>query len=314
MYVADAKIINADTAKLVIAYDKSIASKIDSQQVINFVRQEFDNKIVPSMQTAKLHHKEGAVSVLATLYRPTRPVADIETAELLEVVADTQFLDTKLGETWEVREEEGQKYLIRSTRDNIEDIIKERRRRMSIQARTVVATDLSAGIPNLNVKDVVKYYDGGKIMKGTITAMTGDTVTVDGKKIDKHAVFEICQTSATTTKNKIDEMQDYFGKAYGDPNYTKPMTTKPIGKLQCASTVKAEGEEETKPESEEEPEAKADDEEAPKSEEPAEGAKSESEEEPAEACESEEEPVESKKESEGDEMATCMAALKILQG
>jgi hypothetical protein len=233
-----------------------------------------------------LHNKEGAVTVLASLYRPTRPIEDAQ--DLVEVISGTQFLDSELGQTWEVREEEGQKYLIRSTKDNIEDIIKERRRRMSIQARTVTATDLSAGIPNLNVKDVVRYYDGGKILKGTVSNMTGTHVTVDGKSVDKHAVIEICQTSPITTKTQQTEMQEYFSKAYGDPNYVKPMTSKPSVKVQCA----VEETSDEAPKSEEEP-AKGEDEE-----------KLSSEEEPAAAAE----------DSEDKELKVAQACLKILQG
>jgi hypothetical protein len=241
-----------------------------------------------------LHNKEGAVTVLASLYRPTRPIEDAQ--DLVEVISGTQFLDSELGQTWEVREEEGQKYLIRSTKDNIEDIIKERRRRMSIQARTVIATDLSAGIPNLNVKDVVRYYDGGKILKGTVSNMTGTHVTVDGKSVDKHAVIEICQTSPITTKNQQTEMQEYFSKAYGDPNYVKPMTSKPSSKVQ--SSVEEE---------EEEAPAAAEDEEAPKSEEEPAAAEEESSE--------EEEPAAAADETEEDEdLKVAQAALKVLQG
>jgi len=225
MHVADFKSIDQNGGHLLIGYERSLGP-ITSQDVTAFVSRAFSGQLVPVMQTAKQYKAEGCVAVVVHRTVPTRKIEDKNN---MLAVANTMFLDQQMGDTWEVKAQpDGTKYLARISKDNIADIVGERRRRMSVHASTVTfGNTLSAGVPNLNSGDQVRFYDSGQLLEGRVQSV-GDEVKIIAASgtfsVAPEAVVEILQVSPETLKNIQSHLQEYFTDAYGFENYAKELT------------------------------------------------------------------------------------------
>jgi flagellar hook-associated protein FlgK len=229
MHIGDFKVVDQNGGHLLIGYEKSLGP-VGSNDVIAFVNKTFDGKLVPIMETAKQYRAEGAVAVMLHKTTPTRKIED---KDQMLCIANTMFLDQALGDTWEVKAQpDGTKYLARLSKDNIGDIVSERRRRMSVQASTVTfGTALSAGVPNLNKGDTVKFYDGGKLFEGKVTGVGADvkiSSSAGSFTVMPEAVVEILQVSPETTETIKSYLGQYFADAYGFEDYAKELTDRLI--------------------------------------------------------------------------------------
>jgi flagellar hook-associated protein FlgK len=225
MYIADFKTIDQNGGHLLIGYERTIGP-VGSNDVIAFVNKTFDGQIVPVMETAKNFKAEACVSVVVHRTVPTRKIED---KDQMLALANTMFLDQALGDTWEVKAQpDGTKYLSRISKDNIHDIVQERRSRMTVQASTMTfGTALSAGVPNLNKGDTVKFYDSGKLLEGKVTSVGAEVKiqsTAGSFTVMPEAVVEILQVSPETTNTIKSYLKDYFADAYGFEDYAKELT------------------------------------------------------------------------------------------
>lgn len=225
MHIADFKPVDQNGGHLLIGYEKTLGP-IGSNDVTAFVARAFNGQVVPVMATAKQYKAEGAVAVVVHRTVPTRKIED--KAGML-AVANTMFLDQQMGDTWEVKAQpDGTKYLSRVAKDSISDIVGERRRRMSVQASTVTfGNTLSAGVPNLNNGDQVRFYSDGRLMEGKVRSVGAEVVISSehgSHTVSPEAVVEILQVSPETTKNVQSYLQEYFSEAYGFEDYSEQLT------------------------------------------------------------------------------------------
>lgn len=225
MFLADFRRIDEDAGHLLIGYEKTIGP-VGSNDVTAFLAREFHGALRPIMETAKQHRAEGAVSALVHRAVPTRRIEDRKS---MLAVSNTHFLDQQLGDTWEVRSQaDGTKYLARLSSDDISGIVAERRRRMSIKASTLTfANTLSAGLPNVSSGDQVRFYDGGQLLEGKVTAVGTDVrivASTGNYTVAPEAVVEIIQASPETRDTIKSYLNEYFTDAYGFENYAGELT------------------------------------------------------------------------------------------
>jgi len=225
MYVADFKPIDQNGGHLLIGYERSIGP-IGSNDVIAFVNRQFNGQIIPVLETAKHHKAEGAVSLVIHRTVPTRKIED---KDKMIAMAQTMFLDQAMGDTWEIKAQpDGTKYLARVASDNISEIVQERRRRMAVQASVMTfGNTMSAGVPNLNKGDTVRFYDSGTLMEGKVTAIGADVkIASSGGNftVAPEAVVEILQVSPETTEQVKSYLGQYFADAYGFEDYARELT------------------------------------------------------------------------------------------
>lgn len=225
MHIGDFSGISKNAGRLLIGYDRALGPVVGSD-VTAFVARQFEGRLVPMMETAKLHRPEGAVEVVVHRTVPTRRIED---STRMLAVASTLFLDQELGDQWEVKSHaDGTKYLSRVANDNISAIVAERRRRMAIHASTVTfANALSAGVPNLSKGDEIRFYADSQLHVGKVKQV-GAEVTVAAESgsytIAPEAVVEILQVSEATTNEIKSYLGDYFKDAYGFDNYADELT------------------------------------------------------------------------------------------
>jgi|GEM_PF-3600621 len=226
LYIADFQRIDADGGKLLLGYERTVGP-IGANDVVAFVSRCFEGQLQPLMESAKQYKAEGAVALVVKRTVPTRKVED---KKQMLAISNTHFLDQQLGDTWEVKaQEDGTKYMARVSRDDIGAIVKERRRRMSVQASTVTfGNTLSAGVPNLSRGDEVRFYEGGRMLDGKVTRVGSADVSISAGgasyTVAHEAVAEILQASPQTQENVRSYLQDYFADAYGFEQYANQLT------------------------------------------------------------------------------------------
>jgi len=226
LYLADFQRIDSDAGHLLLGYERSIGP-VGSNDVIACVSRMFDGTLQPVMETAKQYKTEGAVALVVQRTVPTRKYED---RNQMLAVSNIHFLDQQLGDTWEVKAQpDGTRYLARVSRDDIGSIVQERRRRMSVKASVVTfGNTLSAGVPNMNRGDEVRFYDSGQLMTGKVTRVGEADVTIAGPTgnltVAHEAVVEILQASPQTKQNVRSYLSDYFADAYGFEEYADQLT------------------------------------------------------------------------------------------
>lgn len=76
----------------------------------------------------------------------------------------------------------------------------------------------------LTVGDKIRFYDGTMPMIGTISSISGDTVSVGGKSVPKESVFNVVERSSTAVGDDKSIMNDYFTRAYGNSDFANKLT------------------------------------------------------------------------------------------
>lgn len=227
MYLADFCQIDPNSGHLLIGYQPHLGP-ITSSAVTSFIARAFNGQLVPMMETAVNHKAEGAVKVIVSRTVPMRKYTDRRS---MLAISATHFLDQDLGDQWEVKSHsDGTKYLARISSDNIVDIVAERRRRMGahmISAAVTFGNTLSAGVPNINVGDVVRFYDSGQMLDGKVESVGAEVVIASDTgryTVAPEAVAEIIQVSPQTTKDIQSYLGEYFADAYGFEDYGQALT------------------------------------------------------------------------------------------
>lgn len=233
LYLGDFRSINNITAQLLIGYDDRFGVPTGNH-ISEFMVKSFEGKVVPQMATAKVHRDIEALSVIAEIYRPTRRLDD---AENMTCIASTLYVDSDMGETWEVMGDETTKFLARVMKDDIGAILTERRKRMQTQftGDVCLANALSAGINQVEEGALVRFYWNAKVLQGEVTQVMENGVRINAEDggtftVPREAVTEVLRWSDKTESNLKEKLGQYFSEAYGFKDYGKQIARDLNGK------------------------------------------------------------------------------------
>jgi hypothetical protein len=222
LYLGDFRSINKITAQLLIGYDDRFGVPTGNH-ISEFMVKSFEGKVVPQMATAKVHNDIEAISVVAEIYRPTRRMDE---AENMTCIASTLYVDSDMGETWEVMGDETSKFLARVMKDDIGAILNERRKRMASQftGDVCLANALSAGINQVEEGALVRFYWNAKVLQGEVTQVMENGVRINAEDggtftVPREAVTEVLRWSDKTESNLKEKLGQYFSEAYGFKDY-----------------------------------------------------------------------------------------------
>ena len=234
LYLGDFRSINKATAQILIGYDDRFGHPTGND-ISEFMVKSFEGKVVPQMSTAKVHKDIEAVSVVAELYRFTRKLTD---SESMTCIASTLYVDSDMGETWEVMGDGADKYLARVMKDDIGSIMNERRKRMTSQftGKVCLANALSAGINQVEDGALVRFYWNGRILQGEVTQVQEHGVKVNAEDggsftVPREAVTEVLRWSEKTESHLKESLSQYFAEAYGLKDYGKQIARDLNGKF-----------------------------------------------------------------------------------
>lgn len=223
MYLADHLPISSDTAKILIGYNNQLGN-LTKKDVEEFILASFDGKLTPDSTTIRGYTKNGAVSIIVSRYTASLP---IDEKKSMIALSHNLYVDQKIQDTWEVRSNESGKYLSRVAKDDIDEIVKQRRKIMNVQARTVTFSNVGSSVNNVSEGSNITFYYGGTTHVGIVAHVDGEQVIAksDGKtyKFNSVAIVrvnELSESDRTKVKNKL---KDYFSQVYG-PKYAAEMT------------------------------------------------------------------------------------------
>lgn len=228
LYLADYQTINANVAKVILGFSSHLGNP-SGDDVRSFFIKQFEGRVMPKMDTAKIHSAEGAVSVVAENHRVTRKFDDIKT--LIPIVANVRYMDNVMNETWEVKKgADGQKYLARICADNISEILKERRNRMQVQSTNLsIASILSSGHNMLEVGAIIKAMVDNQVVTAEVTQMNAGDIRIKADSgaynITKEAVLEVLQASPKSAENDNHKLDAYFNRMFGNKDYADKLVS-----------------------------------------------------------------------------------------
>lgn len=216
LYVADYKQINKGTVKMLVGYNTSLNQPTISD-VSKFIVKSFCGRVVPKLETARIYVNDGAISLIATKVRVTRP---LESKNKLLAISSTLFLDQSLGDKWEVEKSGDSMFLARVDEEDIGNIVSQRMQQMQIQSSTLTFASLKGAVCVATVTsgDTVKFFKDNKMMEGKVISVgpVKVTIRVNGTSVavDPAAIVEVVKVGTSAKKDSADVLRDYYQNAY----------------------------------------------------------------------------------------------------
>lgn len=225
----DHEIIDKDagTARILVAFNP-LHGEPTSEMVERFIWSTFEQKVMPKMNTARIYDKDHAVEVLVERSAPTIPFEEVKKRKMAVLIPGKTYVDKEA--IWEVRAtEDGTKYLVRKSDDNLDEILEERRKYTHASMRTARFSKLhTAGYATTQVGDTVEFYQGTKSMQGKVQALNKDN-TVDisaggtSFKVQRNAIARIVQHSEAYLNERKRMQYDFYAKYLG-PELAEKLT------------------------------------------------------------------------------------------
>lgn len=224
IHLADFRPITRHTAQLLIGYNPSVGAPTTAD-IKTFVA-KFSPDVSAMVKTATLYPEHGALSVVAFKQGETLKLAASE--KMYEMVPNTQYVDMRTAEVWNVEEVEGEKVLVRQAEDDIATILKARKKMLKTSSITF-SEIRTAGMRHMDAGDMVEFVHKEDIVKGTVHRIVrnakGDRVLVE-RDNEIHDVPIDAITNVTIKAEGIeaekDELYEYYRKIYGD-DYAKQL-------------------------------------------------------------------------------------------
>lgn len=214
LYLADWKRLNKTSAHVLFGYNKA-CGLLKSQDLIKYALASFNGKLELDEKTFKIY-PEGAVSCLATIKREAKAMD----SKGMRCVAETMYIDEKLKDIWEVQSNEEGKFLARVEKEDISNILAERKKRMFTKA-DINFKVIASGTYGAEVGDCVEFYFGGKSHKGLIKSLEDSQYKIKSDAgqefcVDKEAILKIVEVNKKTKEEIKKELQGYYSKLYGN--------------------------------------------------------------------------------------------------
>lgn len=216
-----------DSGQVLLSYNKS-AGALTTAQVEEFFLATYGNKVKPSLASIKIHHEGNytCASLVCNLLRNTRPISDA--TEMTRLNPHT-YIEASTDSVWDVvSDQDGRRFMIKQSDDNLGDLIEMKRERAMRSAPKLA--NMKEALCHCEIGDTVKFYDNGIIGFGQIVQESnGDKIvtikTSTGTcKVDYRAIIDIIQRAPRTISEEKDILQDYFSRAYGDSDFAKELT------------------------------------------------------------------------------------------
>lgn len=229
LVIADFQKFDNATAHVLMEYAPNLG-RPKGEDIERYFAKTFEGRIVPVMSSVTIKSK--AISVVARLNVPTRPIEDgDDKAKMFPIIAGLMYLDNNLGEHWEVKENEGKKLLAKVSKDNIDQIIAARRNRMFLtQSPSVSLASVATARECLGEKDIVKVFVGGdEMVAAEIMAKVKGGYKVKAQKSGKEmtvaaeSVMDVMELAARAAPNEAAKLAKYYEEAYGDKKYAKEL-------------------------------------------------------------------------------------------
>jgi len=224
MQLLDASSVGKNAAAVLFGFDPSLGS-LTKADVVSYFDRHFNSTPVEVLaETANYYPKSNAVSVIVKRIVPTRPIDD--STGMKKITAST-FLDTAIGEIWEVNERDGQQFLAKVVDEDIAKSALNRIQKINNPVRATLASVRVEASLDINKGDVVRFYVDGNDLKGTVQKVSGNSATIkaDNKTytVPLNAVFYRSEMGDASRREMGADAYEYYKEVYG-PDYAKELT------------------------------------------------------------------------------------------
>lgn len=223
--IADFQGLNdGQSAHLLLEFNSSLG-RPTGNEIESYFQKVFEGRVQPIMSSCSI--KPNAISIVAQIPRAVRPVEDsTDKTKMTPVIAGLMYLDNKLQDYWEVKEEDGKKVLAKTSEENIEQIIAARKNRMFVtqgskislasvvESRKLFAKgDKILAFDKVDAKpfEITEIVQGG--FKGKFVGTEKEVVISADKALDLQAM------ALDKAPNEAAKLKKYYEEAYGDKKY-----------------------------------------------------------------------------------------------
>jgi hypothetical protein len=232
LHYADVRVLSPRVAHVLLGYSAATGTP-PTVEVDRFIRAAFGGKVVPILESIRVHDKEGALHLLVAMDSPVVPLAEAKKRGFRQV-NPLLFRSAASGETWNVLETETGPMLMRREADDISAIMAEReeRRREGSNGRLLFATLRTASRVNPTPGDEFEFYWKGQVLDGTISSVSADrSVTIkafDGGSytVPHEALGRSKKVGPQALAEQESYVQKYFSQVFAaDPSMAKDIAT-----------------------------------------------------------------------------------------
>ncbi len=232
LHEADVNVLDRNTARLLVGFNRDLGAP-RTPDVDHFIRASFGGKVVPILESIRVHDAEGALHLLVTLDRPIMAAAEAGKRGLRQV-NPMLFRSASSGEAWTLFDSPEGPQIIREADDDIGEIMAERaERRLEAGAGPLLlfAHLRTASRTNPMPGDEVEFYHQGQILDGTISSVGGDrTMTIkafDGGSytVPHEALGRVKKLGPQSLSDIQSRTQKYFSQVFpADPTMSRDIS------------------------------------------------------------------------------------------
>lgn len=220
LHLADWRELSTGAAQVLIGYDTRVGTP-KREEINAFVVKKFDGELMADVKTAR-DHAIGGVSLVVKKTARTLPLSE---KDRMKKISATVFMDTTLNDSWEVKDRDGKKVLVRMMQDDISSIISARRSRMAVSA-SVSFEKIGKGELEFTEGDTVAFYSDGSEQTGVVMGFVGAMTSVKTDngtiRVPTTSVYEVIEVNAMSDADRKQQIFDYYSKVYG-PDYAAQM-------------------------------------------------------------------------------------------
>jgi len=238
--LADYKVISEKEARIMVAYAPEMGAPKRSQ-VDSWTTTSLNGHLRLSLETLRHYPDLCVVTAVVARNERLRPFnaspQNPSVPKGMIAVASTRFMDEEKV-IWEVMSNKnGERYLSRATKDDLDEILRERQTRertASIHHRLRLADLVTAGIHNLEPGDKVRFSYEGILQQGEVSKVGKDNVTIKANgtsvTVDRLAVVDVYEKSPKSQAEQDKFLKDFFERAYGDKEFADKLVDTGSGK------------------------------------------------------------------------------------
>jgi len=220
LQIVDWKRLDRNSAVVLMAYNPALGDPT-REEVFAYLERAFPgHRVLLEEETARKVTVANVNAYQFVIRRvvPTRPFDDAQT---MRKVTASAYLDTELGEIWQIEERDGRKFLAKVAEEDIDAIVSREVEKIKNPVRASLR-DIYAGVV-FGRGDKVRFYYDGKTMIGEVTRIddaTGEvTVKVAGNKtynVPKEAIFYVIELGSGTKQQLSQTVKQYYKTLYGE--------------------------------------------------------------------------------------------------
>jgi len=224
--LTDYEVSSPIEARIMVAYSKEMGFP-KRAEIDEWATSSFNGNVRLVLETLRNYPELNVVTAFVGKNRTYRPLT---ASKGMMVVGKAKFLDSDKT-VWEVTTtRDGERFLARAEKDDLEEILKLRmtkERTATVHHRLRLADLVTAGIHNLDPGDRVRFSYEGILQQGGVSTVGKDNVTIKANgqslTVDRLAVVDVYEKSQKSKAEQDAYLKKIFTEMYGDEAFANAL-------------------------------------------------------------------------------------------